>query len=691
MVFETMKMARYAAAHVTVMLCAVVIARKEEVSESDAVTPGTPVAKVLRMLADMQKTGLQELQAEEVMFSNFTRWCKDKADYKGNEISEGSDKAEKLQADIEQAETVEADFQKDIEQLQAKISKWDAEREAAIKARKEEAEEYEASATDLHESLENLNNALLVLKEQGDKQIVGESLLQVQMQKLTPAHQKQVLASFLQESSDTQEPGDRNAYESESGGVIEMLKKMREGFTEQFRNLEQQEMKAKHVHQLVLQQLGHQNLTAYQEVDERSSDQAETRSERKETEDDLKEAQLELAEDKKYLQDMQAMCKIKSENYEKRNAVRKKELNAIGTAIEVLKRKVVGFLQVGQNAASSLAFLGRGNLRSQTHERKALLVEFLKQRSSQLQSMTLSMLSERAEVDPFEDIKKMVSNLIFKLEEEQRHETGKKAFCDKELSETNVTREKKSAIVDKLKLQLEDLTAVEKQLGSEIKELKTSLAELDVEVDQATQDRKASKAKNLETIKEAGSSQEGCDEAVVALREFYGNNPDYASTALVQVEESPDTIENESPAADAPSTFVTGEYAGMGQGGVIEILEVAESQYATLKAETQDSERMEEGQYQSFMKDAEKEKALKTNELGHKMERKARKSAAIKERNQDLAETLGQLQKADSYYEKLLPGCSSKPVTYEEGAQKRKDEIEALEDAMKILQEDGSE
>lgn len=676
---------------VALTLCAVVIARKEEASESDAVTPGTPVAKVIRMLADMQKKGLQELQAEEVMFSNFTQWCKDKGDYKGNEISEGSDKAEKLQAEIEQAETVEAGFQKDIEQLQAKISKWDAEREDAIKARKEAAKEYETSAADLHESLENLNNALLVLKEQDDRKIVGESLLQVQMHKLTHAHQKQILASFLQESSDTQEPGDRNAYESESGGVIDMLKKMREGFTEQFRNLEQEEMKGKHVHQMVLQQLDHQNLTAYQEVDERRSDQAETRSERKETEDDLNEVQQELVEDKKYLQDMQAMCRIKTENYEKRMVVRKKELNAVGTAIEVLKQKVVGFVQLTQKAASSLASLKRSNFRSQTRERKALLVEFLKQRSSQLQSATLSMLSERAEVDPFEDIKKMVANLLFKLEEEQRHETGKKAFCDKELSETNVTREKKSAIVDKLKLQLEELTAVEKQLALEIKELKTSLVELDEEVKEATRERKDSKAKNLQTVKEAGSSQEGCDEAIVALREFYGNNPDFASTALVQVEEAPDATENESPAGDAPSTFVTGEYAGMGQGGVIEILEVAESQYATLKAETQDSERMEEGQYKSFMDDAEKEKALKTNELGHKVERKARKSAAIKERYQDLAETLGQLQKADSYYEKLLPGCSSKPVTYEERAQKRRDEIDTLEDALKILREDGSD
>lgn len=685
-----MKTARYAAL-VTVMLCAVVVARKEEVFESDAVTPGTPVAKVLSMLADMQQKGLHEFQTEEIMFANFTQWCKEKAEHKGNEISEGSDKVEKLQAEIEQAETVEAGFQKDIEQLQAKISKWDAEREAAIKARKEEAAEYQASAADLSESLQNLNNALLVLKEQDDKKVVSESLLQVKMQKSTPAHQKQVLASFLQESSDSQEPGDRYAYESESSGVIDMLKKMREGFTEQFRNLEQQEMKAKSVHQLVLQQLDHQNRTAYEEVDEKNSDMAETRSERKETEDDLKEAQAELAEDKKYLEDMQAMCKIKSENYAKRMAVRKKENNAIGTAIEVLKRKVVGFLQVKQTVASSLAFLGRGNLRSQTRERRAFLVDFLKQRSSQLQSMTLSMLSERAEADPFEEIKKMISNLVFKLEEEQRHETEKKAFCDKELSETNATREKKSAIVDKLKLQLEDLGAIEKQLGLEIKELKTSLAELDVEVEQATKDRNASKVANLQTIQEAGSSQEGCDEAIVALREFYGNNPDFASTALVQVEESLDTTESQSPDADAPSTFATGEYSGMGQGGVIEILEVAESQYATLKAETQDSERMEQGQYESFMEDAEKEKLLKTNELGHKVERKARKVAAFKEKNQDLGEVLGELQKADSYYEKLLPGCSSKPVTYEERAQKSKDEIAALEDALKILQEDGSE
>merc|ERR1719482_1589385 len=130
----------------------------------------------------------------------------------------------------------------------------------------------------------------------------------------------------------------------------------------------------------------------------------------------------------------------------------------------------------------------------------------------------------------------MIKDLIVRLMEEANEEAEHKGWCDTELASNKQTREAKTEEVDTLASQRDQLSADIAKLGEEITELSAAIAAIDKAVAEAT--------------------------------------------ALVQQSE-----------ADAPETF-DAPYKGMGgeSGGVVGMLEVIQSDFARLEAETSSSE-----------------------------------------------------------------------------------------------------
>jgi len=85
------------------------------------------------------------------------------------------------------------------------------------------------------------------------------------------------------------------------------------------------------------------------------------------------------------------------------------------------------------------------------------------------------------------------------------------------------------------------------------------------------------------------------------------------------------------------------------------------------------------------MAESEKDKALKENESGHKSARKSDKESALAATEEELKLTQDQLDKAIGYYEKLKPTCVDSGITYEERVHRREEEIQSLQEALKIL------
>merc|ERR1719301_59071 len=94
-------------------------------------------------------------------------------------------------------------------------------------------------------------------------------------------------------------------------------------------------------------------------------------------------------------------------------------------------------------------------------------------------------------------------------------EDDHKNWCDKEIDQTTMMKEDKTAKQDELK------TAMD-QLSAEITELSTSIKENpEAEIETATEQRQEEKAENSATIKDAEEAQTAISQAIAVLEDFY--------------------------------------------------------------------------------------------------------------------------------------------------------------------------
>jgi cell division septum initiation protein DivIVA len=429
-------------------------------------------------------------------------------------------------------------------------------------------------------------------------------------------------------------------------------------------------MNTKHNFDMLIQDLTAQKEQAIADRTEKSETKAKKLQAKADAEGALQDTTTTMEADKKYLADTTATCEQKAADFESRQQLRAEELEAIAKAIEIISSGAVA-----GNAEKHLPALVQKSkalamLRSDTSNQivQAKVAQFLQDRASQLNSRVLSALAVRVTADPFKKVKKMIKDLIVRLMEEANEEAEHKGWCDTELSTNEQTRKEKTEAVETLHAEIDQLEASIAKLTEDISELSKAVAELDAAMSEATELRTKEKATNEETIKDAGEAQTAVAQALTVLKEFYAKAGD--ATALIQ---QPEIF-------DSP-------YKGMGaeNGGVVGMLEVIESDFARLEADTKSSEAAAQKEYDSFMTDSKVDKEAKSTDIEHKTAKKQDESQALTVKKEDLEGTQKELDAALAYFDKLKPSCVDAGVSYEDRVSRRKEEIESLQEALRIL------
>merc|ERR1719160_2345978 len=644
----------------------------------------TPIQKVLELMSDMLAKGKKKKKDEEVKMSAYFQWCANQERIKTKEITEANEKIEKLNAFIAKATAEIDELTARILELDADIGRWKKDQISASTIRKKEKADFDATLIDYSESVDALERAIAVLKKTSADRPQAElmqSLLQVNALRLLPVESKHALMAFLQQGqnpdpSSTYTAPEANAYEFQSGGVVDMLEKLKKQFREQKTKLEEDEMNAQYAYEGIMQDLTDNIENAEAEIARRTKVKAETEQEKADDEKDLAQTTADRDEDQKYLDDLTALCTQKRSDFAKRQELRQGELDAIAKAIEIIGSAAVSgsadkhLPSLMQSEGVALAQL-RSNEKSPLQERVAA---FLASRADVLKSKLLSLVAQKAADDPFKKVKKMIKDLIYKLQEEAREEAEHKGWCDTELTTNKQTRDKKSADIESLKAEIEELTAEIAKLTQDISDLQAAIKELDEAMAKATEDRTASKEKNQATIKDAKEAQDAVAQALAVLKDFYAKAAE--ATALAQ----------QTPGEDAPESFdapMQGQQAE--GGGVMDFLEVIHADFARLQSETETDEGAEAEEYDKFMFESKKDKALKENEIGHKEEKKTAQEGAKHSAETELKTTQEELDAALEYYEKLKPSCVDSGISYEERVKRREAEIQSLKEALKIL------
>jgi len=510
------------------------------------------------------------------------------------------------------------------------------------------------------------------------------ALLQITNENDLPVGVQRALNSFIERSaqheSDESGAPEANAYEAQSQGVIDMLQHLYDKFFTEREKLEKTEVDNLHGFKMLAQDLANQLTFAKEAREEKKVAKSKALQQAADSKGDLQDTTTTRDDDIKFLADMTATCEQKASAYEQRQKLRASELEAVNKAIEIMSGSGIAggskhlpqLLQKPKKAMHSALVQLRSSNQSPM---QAKVAAYLKNQAGKINSRVLSAIAMRVAADPFKKVKKMVKDLIVKLMEEANAEADHKGWCDMELATNEKTRTEKTDLVVNLHAEIDELEASIAKLAQDISVLSGEVAEIDAAVAKATTIRTAEKEKNAVTIKDAEGAQEAVSSAIGVLKDFYASAEQ--ATAFAQTKTK----------AKQPEVFDE-PYKGMGgeNGGVIGMMEVIQADFARLESETKSAESEAAKEYSEFMDDARVDKAQKEKDHEYKSKSHQDQSTALEQRKTDLAGTQKELDAALAYYDKLKADCIATVEPYEERVARRKEEIESLQEALRILQ-----
>merc|ERR1719201_892322 len=508
-----------------------------------------------------------------------------------------------------------------------------------------------------------------------------------------------VAAFMAMMDGDGSEAPEANAYEFQSGGIIEMLKKLRDQFRTKLADCQKEEMNSKHAYDMVVQDLIDSIENSNQSIEEKTMTKARKEEKAAQNKKELAATIAMKKEDEKTLAEMEVECKEKGLSFGEKQQLRTEEIEAINQAIKILKSG-----DVSGNADKHLALAQTSQVTALTQLRgqesatgvRGRVRDFITSESKRLHSPQLALLAQKLVADPFGKVKKMIDDMITRLLNEANEDAQHEGFCDKEIGKSKVTRNKLSEDIDALDAAVEDSKATIMMLAEEIATLTKEVADLDASVKEATKIRAEEKATNKVTIEDAEAAQGAVTAATAVLKKFYEKAS--LATGLLQTSVSRpkmgtdewDSLAN--PNYQGPTdkglkgvgggaawghkegqqTFGK-KYTGQQDeaGGVMAMLDVILSDVANLEADTKAAEAKAQETYEEFMVESKKTKATKLKK--------------IQEDTKDMKGTQDELLAADRYYEKLVPQCIDQGQTWEERVAARESEIASLKEALKIL------
>jgi len=369
-------------------------------------------------------------------------------------------------------------------------------------------------------------------------------------------------------------------------------------------------------------------------------------------EEGLAATQKTVADDEKYLAELKQSCSLKAQEWEQRQKDAAGEMAAIEKAKEVLETGVKVFLQVSSTE--------KVKTRDDKRDRLMAVLEKIAQKDK---TYNFAQLRSTAAEGPFEKITGLIESMIARLEKEAAEEADAKSFCDAENKKSKAKQAELTATSDKYGVRIEKATATIAQLKEEIKLIQEQMAEMDAAQAEATKLRTSEHEEYLKASKDYKDSAEAVANAISVLEAYYSGG------SFVQSKQAP---ELGGKSGDIASTIM-----GM--------MEVAESDFTTLLAESEAQEKTAQSAYDKLKEQNDVTRAANVEDVKGKEAAVKSEETALLNYKEDFAANAKELDAVLLYLDKLKPQCETKVMTYAERVAKREEEIAGLKEALEIL------
>merc|ERR1712194_637738 len=262
----------------------------------------------------------------------------------------------------------------------------------------------------------------------------------------------------------------------------------------------------------------------------------------------------------------------------------------------------------------------------------------------------------------------MIAQLLKEKEDEIKH----KDFCVDEFSTNQLQTEKKEREKQDLIAKIEDLELTIKTLHEEIENLKAQIAEMQVQLKRAGENREKENKEFQMTVADQRETQKLLQAALNVLAEFYGKK----AAAFLQKQE---------PVGPPPPPGFEAYKKNAASGGVMSMIQQIISDAKAMEAETIRSEEDSQKAYEDFVKETNASIEAKSRDIVNKAELKAKAETDLVETKEAKEAVMLELEQLSNYNAQLHQSCDFVLKNFDLRQTARDEEVEALRQAKAIL------
>merc|ERR1719355_43683 len=580
------------------LLCQPVLSIESTLTFDAAEAKNRPVAKVVALLKDMLTQMEKEGEEDEEIYDKMACWCETNDKEKTKAIADAEARIEDLTTMIEELTASSARLNTEIKNLEGEVAKNQEALDKATALRQKQLAEFNAEEKDALEALSALKAAIVVLSKhhggaaalQTEELVSISSILRHQMHKhadilgevITPK-QKRIIASFVQAPEDyfkdtaflqtgKQVPS-AGSYAPASGEIFGILKQMKETFEANLSQSQKEEMENQKAYEDLKAAKEAEIAAGQEQIEKKTAELADTDEKNAQAKEDLEDTRNTLSADEKFLMDLKEKCQMTDQEWEERQKTRQEEMAAVSKALAILSSDDAHDLftktfnpEFTQKSAS---------MHSMRREQAAKLLVAAAQK---FKNPRMAQLATAVKLDAFVKVKKAIDDMVAELMKQKEDEIKHKDWCVDEIQTNERTTEMKNRDKDDLNAKIEDLTSTIEALTKAIETLKAEIAEMQVQLKRAGEDREKENKEFQTTVADQRATQKLLSAALNVLKGVYDKK---AKAALVQTQE---------PAGPPPPPGFEAYKKNAAAGGVMGMIQQIINDAKAMEAETIRSE-----------------------------------------------------------------------------------------------------
>jgi len=665
-------------------------------SAAAAEAGANPIRKVVTLMQNMQKEIEAEGAKEKELFDKFMCYCSGGTDSLKKAIADSTAEAEELTAKLKSEEAEKAQIAQDLIAHKADREGAKSDIEEATVLREKEAAAFAAEKADSETNIAAMAKAIPAL----EKGMGGAALLQMpngnRLKKLVESYpnmdasDRREAIAFLEDSSESTGASDQ---------IVGILKAMKDDMEAELKEAIADEEKAI---------AGFGDLKASKEKEiEMATEAIETKMGRAgelavsvvQSKDALEDANEEAADTTKFLATLEKDCATKEAEIAERAKMRAMEVSAISEAIGILNDDDaldVFKKSMPSSLMQTVGFLQKADAKAtRTSKAQAILAGVAGKAKDVRVNLLLYTLGSKLKMKStggFDDVIKMIDDMVVLLGKQQTEDEKQKAYCEDEFDKAADEEAASKTKLGQTDAKLAELTDTIGTLMEEISALGSSIEALDKSVADATEQRKEEHAAYVAQMQMNEAAVGLVEKAKNRMQKFY--NPTlYKAPPKTEMTMEEKIIKAGTfaqvhmhvappPAPEMPSGPV--QKSGK-SAGVISMMDTIISDLGSDMKDMEYEEKTAQKDYAELMADSQETRAGDSKALTGKTATKAETESVLMTTKEVRSATATDLKQVATVIADLHAACDFIMQNFDLRKEARTSEIEGLKNAKAVL------